>query len=161
MVFVNNKLNSIFSNSCHNWSQGFHDTFIDNTTGNCKIYPPKICYFEILHGVFDFPKLFGETCEKIYTDPSNLLDYIPDKSAKFIGFPRTELFKLFPDSQYTILQHSVAKNIINMEDPNISEDIKNDVEVTINYYKNPHEVNIDLKVNHTLIKERAEFFEDF
>jgi len=161
-AFTNYRLKSIFSNSCHNWSQGFHDTVIDNSTGNCKIYPPKTCYFEIFHGVFDFSAIFGVTCENTpYNDPSNILDYITDKKAKFIGFPRTEKFNFFPESQYKILQHNVAKNIINMEDPNISDDVKKEVEVTINFHKNPAEINIDLKVNHTLIEERTDIFEDF
>jgi len=162
LVLINYKIKSLFSNSCYNWSQGFNDTIIDNSIGNCKIYPPKTCYYEIFHGFFDFSRIFGETCENTpNNNPSNTLDYINDKNAKIIGFPRTEKFNFFPESQYSILQHTVAKNIINMEDPKISDEIKHNVEVTINYHKSPPEVNIDLKVNQTLIKERAEIFEDY
>jgi len=35
------------------------------------------------------------------------------------------------------------------------------VEVTINYHKSPPEVNINLKVNQTLIEERAEIFKNY
>lgn len=160
VLFINYKIKKLFSNSCYNWSQGFNDTIIDNSVGNCKIYPPKTCYYEIFHGTFDFSRIFGETCENTpNNNPRNTLDYINDKNSKIIGFPRTENFTFFPESKYKIIQKTVASKIINMEDPQISDDVKKNIEVTINYHKNPPEVNIDLKVDESLIKERAKLFE--
>lgn len=125
VAFINYKIKKLFSNSCYNWSQGFNDTIIDNKIGKCKIYPPKTCYYEIFHGTFDFSRIFGETCKNTpNNNPGNTLDYIKDKNAKLIGFPRTEKFSFFPESKYKVLQHTVAKNIINMEDPNIDDEIK-------------------------------------
>ena len=160
VALVNYKIKKLFENSCYNWSKGFHDTVIDNSIGNCKIYSPKTCYYEIFHGVFDFSRIFGETCENTpNNNPYNTLDFITDKKAKFIGFPRTEKFNFFPESKYRIIQQTVASRIINMEDPKISDEVKKDVEVTINYHKSPPEVKIDLKVNQTLISERAKLWE--
>jgi len=110
--------------------------------------------------VFDFSRIFGETCENTpNNNPYNTLDFITDKKAKFIGFPRTEKFNFFPESKYRIIQQTVASRIINMEDPKIRDEVKKDVEVTINYHKSPPEVKIDLKVNQTLISERAKLWE--
>lgn len=156
---INYRIKKIYENSCYNWSQGFSNTVIDNSEGICKIYPPQTCYFEIFHGVFDFSKVFGETCENMpNNNPRNTLDFISDKTAKIIGFPRTEKFKFFPDSQYLIIQKTVAKNIINMEDKSISKAIRDETEVTINYYKNPPEASIELKYNQTLVEERRKLF---
>jgi len=160
VAFINYKIKKLFSNSCYNWSQGFNDTFIDNKVGNCKIYAPKTCYYEIFNGTFDFSRIFGETCENTpNNNPRNTLDFITDKNAKYIGFPRTEKFNFFPESKYKIIQQTVANKIINMEDPKIGDEVKKDIEVTINYHKSPPEVKIDLKVDQTLINERAKLFE--
>ena len=162
VAIINYKIKKLFENSCYNWSQGFNDTVIDNSIGNCKIYAPKTCYYEIFHGTFDFSRIFGETCENTpNNNPYNTLDFITDKSAKFIGFPRTENFNFFPESKYKIIQKTVASKIINMEDPTISDGVKKNIEVTINYHKSPPEVKIELKVNQDLIMERANIFEAY
>ena len=160
--YTNYKLKLFFLNSCGNWSQGFHDTKIDNSEGDCKIYPPQTCYFEIFHGVFDVSRIFSETCENTpYNNPYNTINNIKDKTTKILGFPRSEKWKFFPDSNFGYITKTAMKNVINMEDKNISDDIKKNIEVTVNYYKNPPEVAIDLKVNENLIKERRKTFGTF
>lgn len=161
-IYGNYKIKNMIKYSCNNWLQGFNDSFIDNSQGRCKIYPPKTCYFEIFHGLFDFSKYFGETCQNTpNNNPLNTLINISDKNAKILGFPRSENWNFFPDSTYGYIQKTAMKNIINMEDPKISDDIKKNIEVTVNYKKIPAEVKIDLKVNKSLINERAKIFEKY
>jgi len=136
---------------------------MDNSRGNCKIASPKICYFEILHGVFDFSKLFAETCQNVPNDnPLNTLPNTQVQNAKIIGFPRSEKWSFFPDSTYGNIQKSAMKNVVDMEDPKLSKEIKDRIEVTVDYRKpSGKQVNIDLKVDKKLIEQRAKVFEKF
>jgi len=53
------------------------------------------------------------------------------------------------------------KNVVDMEDPKISKEIKDRIEVTVDYNKSPAEVKIDLKVDQNLIAQRAKVFERY
>ena len=151
------KINRSIENSCYNWLQGFNGTTINNSSGQCKISPPKICYFEIFDGYLDFSKYFGETCENTpYNNPQyTLMNLDPKlKNAKILGFPRSENWNFFPDCIYGNIQKIAMKDMVDMEDPLVSQKIKDKIEVTVNYKKDKPEVKIDLKKDYALIKER-------
>lgn len=153
------KIKGLVKNSCEGWEIGFKGSIINNMNSKCKVYPPKTCYYKIFDGMFDVSKLFGESCKTMPTNKwSNNEKYAPDKTAKIIGYPRTERYLIFPDSNYGNLQKKVISNLINMEDPYINHRIKDHIEVTTNYHKNPPEVTINLKYDDELVKERAKIF---
>jgi hypothetical protein len=158
------KINKSLENSCYNWLDGFNGTKINNRIGNCRIPPPKTCYFEIFDGVFDFSKYFGETCENTpNNDPKNTLMNLEPKlrNAKILGFPRSENWKLFPDCIYGNIQKLAMKEMVDMEDPLIPKSIKDKIEVTVNYKKERPEVRIDLKKDYELINRRKEIFKKY
>jgi hypothetical protein len=160
VFLIHYKINQIFTTSCVGWDDGLKGTKLINTPeSQCKIYPPKTCYYEIFDGFFDVSKMLGETCENNGTNLfSNIEKYIPDKTSKIIGYPRTEKWIIFPDSTYGKMNKNVMSNMINMEDDKIDSKIKDNIEITTNFYKNPPEVNINLKRNEEIAKQRSETF---
>ncbi len=154
------KVHYTLKNSCLGWEDGFKGSKIANTLDSvCKIYPPKVCYYNILDGVFDLSRILGDTCENMGTNKfSNIEKNLPDKSARIIGYPRTEDWDIFPSSTYKKIQKRVMAEIVNMEDPKVKPEIKKRIEVTTNFYKNPPEVLIDLKKDEQLVKLRKNIF---
>lgn len=53
------------------------------------------------------------------------------------------------------------KNVVDMEDPKLSKEIKDRIEVTVDYNKTPAKVSIDLKVDKKLIEDRAKIFKKY
>jgi hypothetical protein len=156
------KINHALQTSCEAWEVGFKGTKINNINSKCIINAPKTCYYKIFDGIFDVSRLFGETCKTMPTNKwSNNEKYVPDETAKIIGYPRTEGYPIFPDSNYGQLQKKVISNLVNMEDPKVDPKIKEKIEVITNYHKNPPEVEINLKYNEELVKSRQEIFKDF
>jgi hypothetical protein len=154
---INSLGKNIINKSCIGWEQGLKGVEIDNNSleTKCKIRPPKICYFQIFNGYMDVTKFLGETCDKMNTNKlSNNIDHIVDKSAKVLGYPRTEKWGFFPESQDGKYTKNVMKNIINMEDPKISQQIKDKIEVITNFKYNPPKVTIDLKRDEKLVNSR-------
>jgi hypothetical protein len=92
---------------------------------------------------------------------SNNEKYLTDKSARIIGYPRTEKWDIFPSSTHGMMNKRVMKEIINMEDPRISPAVKSKIEVTTNYNMSPPEVSIDLKRDENLVKERKKIYNKF
>lgn len=157
------KITYTLNNSCAGWEDGFKNSKITNhEKSKCKIYPPKICYYQIFNGVFDVSRLLHDTCDNMPTNKfSNNEKYLTDKTARIIGYPRTEKWKIFPDSTHGVMNKRVMKEIINMEDPKIDKKIKERIEVTTNFYKNPPVVDIDLKRDEKLVRERGRVFKKY
>lgn len=154
------KVDKIFEKSCDHWYDGLKGTKMSNEDTICIIEKPTTCYYKIFDGVFDVSRLLGDTCANNGTNKlSNIVNYLTDKSSMLVGYPRTEKWPIFPDSTYGIFNKKVMSNVINMENPKIDNKIKDDIEVTTNFYKNPPEVNINLKRNEELAKQRKEIFE--
>jgi hypothetical protein len=151
------KVDRVFATSCIGWEDGLKGTkMINAPESQCKIHHPQTCYYEIFDGLFDVTKMLGETCENNGSNLfSNIEKYISDKTSKIIGYPRTENWNVFPDSTYGVFNKKVMSSIVNMEDSTIKKD---DIEITTNFYKNPPEVNINLKRNEELAKQRSETF---
>lgn len=157
------KLKNMVKCSCEDWEYGFKGSKIQNLEDTkCKIHPPKVCYHTMLNKIFDLSRLLHDTCENMPTNKLfNNQKYLTDQSTKIIGYPRTENWAIFPSSTHSMMNKKVMKEIINMEDKNIDQRIKDNIEVTTNFYKNPPEVNINLKRNEELVKERAKLFEKY
>jgi len=157
------RVNYVVKHSCEGWEIGFKGSLIYNPKESiCKITPPQICYYKIFNGVFDLSRILGDTCDNMGTNKlSNMEKYLPDKSARILGYPRTENWDIFPSSTHGKIQKRAMREMVNMEDNKISKEIKDKIEVTTNFYKNPPEVTIDLKRDETLVKSRAEIFKKY
>jgi hypothetical protein len=140
---------------------GFKGTkMVNNPESHCNINKPNTCYYKIFDGLFDVTKMLGVTCENSDSNLfSNIEKYISDKESKIIGYPRTENWNIFPDSVFGKFNKKVMSSIVNMEDPKIDKKIKDDIEITTNFYKNPPEVKINLKRNEELAMKRKAIFE--
>jgi hypothetical protein len=156
------KISHSLQTSCEGWEIGFKNTKINNMDSKCKIDPPGTCYFKIFDGVFDVSRVFGLTCENMPTNKwSNNEKYVADKSAKILGFPRTEKYKIFPDSNDGRLQKKVINELINMEDPKIDAKIKEEIEVTLDISKNPPIPSINLKYDQNLVNNRKKIYKKY
>jgi len=72
-----------------------------------------------------------ETRKNNFKQP--LLKYLKDANINVIGYPRAESYDYLNKGHYNNFQKNVMKDLINMEDPNISQEIKDRVEVIVNF----------------------------
>jgi len=149
--------------SCNGWSAGFKNTTIDiGPEHSCKILPPKICYFQIFHGVFDMTKIFRETCRSdTFNKFSTIKPYIPEsvRNATIIGYPRTENWSIFPESMGKNFQRLAMQRVVDMN--KVDNITKDKTEVTVDFSNKNPEMKINLKRNETLAKERKQLFDQF
>lgn len=141
--------------SCAGWDEGIGGLKIDNTQGDCIITSPSFCELTIRKGWIDFAK-FGDTCDrkKMTVDKGSLNENLHHKDIKTLGFPRVEDW---PNS-YRIDQWQflldIRDRMIDMDDPNVSQEIKDSVEFTIDMSRHDeHLLNIDVKRNETRATE--------
>lgn len=164
LFMIGLKVKIAFDRSCYNWLDGFQNSKMDNRYGPCIIPPPKTCYFELFDGFFDLTKLFGETCENTpYNNPQNTLMNLSPKlqKAKILGYPRSENWKLFPDCIYGNIQKIAMEQMVDMEDPLVPQEVKDKIEVTVNYKLKKPEVKIDLKRDNELAIKRTKIFDKY
>jgi hypothetical protein len=162
-VAINLNLKYIYTKSCISWDEGFKSTKIinDDEYDSCIIKNPKVCYYRLFDGLFDISKLIKLSCknDNSSNQPENILPYMHDKSSKILGFPRTENFDIFSESSRNLIQKNILDKVINMEDPNIPQEIKDKIEVSVDYHQTPPKVDINIKRDEGLIKERKNKFE--
>lgn len=161
LVFL--KVHTTLKYSCEGWEVGFKGTKVLNpSNSDCKIYPPKVCYYRIFNGVFDLSRILGDTCDNMGTNKfSNIEKNIVDKNARILGYPRTEHWDIFPSSTHGRIQKRAMEEMVNMENPNVDQNIKKRIEVITDFYKNPPQVTIDLKKDENLVKNRRKIFNDY
>jgi len=145
--------------SCSDWEKGLGGIKIDNKDG-CKIKYPKICFIDIFLNWFDFSAFNNnESCESIENNNFDLLkSYIGDLSGKKIAFPRTEYYSFFNKSEQEYFTQNVREDIVIMEMANRTNI---DREVIVNFNQKPPVVEINIRRNETLIKERSILFQQY
>jgi hypothetical protein len=154
-IYLYSKYDKEIKDSCSDWSQGLKNSHISNIGSSCIVTPPKVCLMTLMNGVFNYSRIFNSTCQN--TDHGNydlINEVICDKSAKIIGFPRTNNWNYAVDAGREMFNYKVRNEIINMEDKNIPNDIKEDIEVTVDFYETPAKLKINLKKNKTLAEVR-------
>ena len=88
------------SESCNNWDIGFNGTRIDNSNTSCRILKPKKCMMTTMSGMFNYSYYTKSNCSSLFKgDYEKVREVISDKSAKVIGFPRTNNWNWELDSQ--------------------------------------------------------------
>ena len=98
---------------------------------------------------------------QIYRHKVKIFNHIDLKNAEIIGFQRTNKLAIRPFGARKMYHNKVLNKVIDMRSPLISEEIKNNTEVTIDYTSEIPSVNIDLKRNETLAKIQNELFKKF
>lgn len=158
LIYLN--LHGKFDKSCENWDSGFKNSTIDNFNSQCLITPPKVCLMNVMYGFFNYSHWTNSTCKSLVMGRYDIVqEILTDKSAKIIGFPRTNNYDWLHDSARKRYNNKVRESIINMEDPRINQSIKDEIETIVDFNYDPAKVTIDLKRNETLAQMRKVLFE--
>jgi hypothetical protein len=149
--------------SCNMWALGLkEEVAIDNTLPGCKIKHPRYCWMNFLDNLADVSGWLGENCEQIRMDnKKQLVQWTKIPNAQVIGFPRTEKWKFYPDSTLDQFQFKVLYSTIDMENKYLDEKVKNKTEITVDFNKQPPEVDLRIAVDEQLITKREQVYNSF
>jgi len=146
--------------SCANWDQGLGNMRIDNSLDYCRIKTPKKCWMNLMSGVFDISGFFGENCTQIRMDSKEqLARWTKVPNARILGFPRVERYRFYPECTLDEFQYRVLANMIDMEDPQVSESIKSQTEAIIDFSKQPAEMTVRAVRDEHLAMNRKKIYE--
>jgi hypothetical protein len=146
-------------NSCEDWELGIGHSKILNEIGEARIENPQYCELSIRHGLYD-PHWRHGTCES--QQDTFDLDFLPDNliarkdEIKRLGYPRIEHldYDMVNTSNTKLIVQHIKRNMIDMDDPDVPQETKDNVEFTLNL-DNPynHELEIEVKRNQTRVDE--------
>jgi len=147
--------------SCKYWNEGFKGVLIDNSKF-CKIIKPNICYQSYLEGYLDLSYYSNDSCQIRKNDSREKFAKYLKSDVNKIGYPRAENYDYLNKGHYLYFQKNVLKDLVNIDDPNISQEIKDQIEVTIDFSKNKinGEAKVELKKQTKLADERKKIFEE-
>jgi hypothetical protein len=142
--------------SCKNWTKGLGDTELDNSLPGCKIKVPYYCWMNLMDNVFDVSGWMGENCEQIRMDNrEQLVRWTRVPRAMKIGYPRVERWRYFPDSTLNEFQFRVLAGTIDMDDPRVSQQVKDRTEIVIDFKKENPEMTLRVKKDEQLADKRT------
>lgn len=150
--------------SCKDWAKGLKGVEIDDSNIPCRINYPKECWIDVLEGFFDYSGWMGEECKTIRNGDRSLYDkYFYEKDpnytpATLLGFPRTEHYT-YRDSIHFVLDYKVLREMIDMNDPNVSEEVKNRTEIMVDYSGEESKVIIRVQRDEKLLKTRLPLYQ--
>lgn len=165
LIVLSISIYSIYSyriiTSCDNWLTGLKGIKLDNNYDACKINPPKVCYIDILSGVFDYTGWLQEDCQIIRGGDKNVFyKYLKKENFTRLGFPSTQFFKHYPDSKYLIFQKNVLSKMIDLDQHNNNSDKNKEVEVIIDFsFPGKSHVSMQMKKNETIAEQRTILYE--
>jgi hypothetical protein len=143
--------------SWNKWEEGLAGHKIDNSGAQCKVPFPTLWELSIRNEWLDFSK-FTNTWEntKTIVDRSVLPKNLSEKKNLYkIGFPRIENYPEEIKLNQYLFRDTVRENLIDMDDPDVSEKIKEKVEFVIDISdSDKHKLEISLKKNHTRAEEQ-------
>jgi hypothetical protein len=159
MFTVHHKLMS----SCEKWNLGLlEQVAIDNTVPGCKIRQPRYCWMNFFDNVADISGWLGENCEQIRMDnKKQLVQWTKIPNAQVIGYPRVEKWRFWPDCTLDQFQFKVLYSTVDMESKYLNEKTKENTEITVNFNKQPPEVNLRIAVDQQLIAKREQLYNSF
>jgi hypothetical protein len=151
VVYLHFKLIS----SCEMWSKGLKGTEIDNSGPGCRIKKPRYCWMNFMDNIFDVSGWMGEDCNQIrMDDKDNVLRWTRVKNTKKLGYPRVEKWNFFPDSTLNEFQFRVLASTIDMNDPKISQEVKDNTEIIVDYSLPKPEMSVRVTKNEKLVEIR-------
>jgi hypothetical protein len=161
LIMIIISLNKL-QNSCKDWTKGLKDTKLDNTLEGCSIKIPKYCWMNMFDNVFDISGWLGETCDYIRMDSRDqVLRWTKVPQATRIGYPRTEKYRFYPDTTLDEFQFKVLSQIIDMDDPNIPQSVKDKTEIIIDFNKDKPDVEFRVKKDEALVNKRKKMMDSF
>ncbi|CAI2383360.1 unnamed protein product [Moneuplotes crassus] len=148
--------------SCDGWEDTLGGHKLINYGKGCDIPVPNYCSLTTRSGLLDLAS-WTSKCES--TDMKFDFNYLPEelqqRDIKRIGFPRIE-----HESNFTTLllqsyfREYVKSHLIDMDDPQIDQEIKNNIEFVIDVSdKHNHKLEFSLKPNSTRAEEQKELRE--
>jgi hypothetical protein len=150
--------NKVILNSCESWDKGFKNTVMNNNDFNsCVIKKPRICYENIFDNLLDVTWYMGFNCDNIGNNTKEktvgVFSLMYNDKYTLVGYPRTEPWdKGF--SLYKYFQNNVLGNVVDMNNNLLREDLKKNIEVTVDYSQTPPKADIKLKKNEELFELR-------
>jgi hypothetical protein len=143
-------------NSCEDWDKGFKNTAINNNDPNsCIIKKPSICYENIFDNLLDVTWYTGFNCDNNGNGTKEktlgVFSLMYNNNYTVVGYPRTESWDFEKFSLYKLYQNYVLGYVIEMNDVSFREDLKKDIEVTVDYIKTPPKAEVKLKKNEELL----------
>jgi hypothetical protein len=149
-------------NSCVGWEKGIGGVTIDNDNGECIIPTPNYCEMSIRNGFLDMAGR-NEDCnkKKMTVDTTPWPDYLKSRNATRIGYPRPENWSNEIKIHETLYKEAVYKNIVDMDDPSVPSEIKDNIEITVDMTdEDSHLININVKRNETRVGELKKIREE-
>lgn len=149
--------------SCNGWNDGIGGLKLENPQGECPIIAPNYCEMTMKDGLLDLTWI-GKDCEDRPQTffKSSLPEKLKDVEFTTLGYPRTEDYE--PIYKYDQLQfmNKVRDSVINMDDPNLPDSVKESVEFTVDMSDNTKSVlNFKVKRNNTRVEELKKVRADF
>lgn len=136
---------------------------LSNEGNQCKVPIPTYCELGIRNNWFDFSK-YTDECSKTHTflNRKMLNQKIREKEdLRLLGFPRVESFDDQIKVNKTGYRDYIRENIIDMDDPTISQEIKDNIEYTLDVSdESYHKLELTLKPNQTRAEEQRKLRDD-
>ena len=118
--------------SCTGWANGLKGSQLINDGKHCTVPIPDMCEYGIRNNILDFNR-WGDTCDKT----TNTFDITQVKTSRDldhvtkVGFPRTEDRAAYYGTSNIAYREWIRDNIIDMGDPKVSQETKDNIESTI------------------------------
>ena len=143
--------------SCKGWKNGLGNHQLINDGAHWNVPVPTLWELGIRNNWFDFVK-FTSQCNKQHQvfDKSILNDNIKNREGlSLVGYPRTEWLPFDVLATQSLYRSTIRNQIIDMNDPNVSQDLKDNIEFTVDI-SNPQAsiLNLNLKPNITRAEEQ-------
>ena len=149
--------------SASNWEYGIGGKHLNNNGTRCTIPIPNFSNFNARDGIYDYNKHTPLCTDIDYKfNFSNLPENLKGKNnLKLLGYPRIEDYTIEQRMDNELLSSTVRSNVIDMDDPNIPNKIKDNIEFTIDVSSSKkHELKMTLKKNETRAREQKELREN-
>lgn len=149
-------------NSCGDWARGLGNHRMINNDNQCKIPIPTYCELDTRSGWLDFARFCSKCADKPMTlDPDMMSEDLKTrKGINKIGYPRIEDYANELKINQTAYRIYVQENLIDMEDPTISQSVKDNIEYVVDV-SDPynHKLEFTLKPNATRAAEQKQLRE--
>ena len=142
------------------WEYGLHNAKLENGDGLCFVPVPSYWELKIREGMLDFNRFankWSDSSMKFYKN--NVFENSQTSKAdiKRVGYPRTEHMPNDAKLKSKSFIRFVKQNLIDMDDPSVSQTIKDNVEFVVDITEShTDKLTIDVKRNQTRCNELKE-----
>ena len=113
-----------------------------------------------MSGLLNVSGIFGEDCTKIRMDSRKVFNrWAKVPEAKVLGYPLIERMNYFPECTLNQFQFRVLAGMIDMEDPKVSQEVKDQIEAVIDFKKPLPELTVKVARDFNLASSRRNLYE--